>query len=68
MRGELCRRILRTPVSKLLYLLLLCWSGGLYVAAYVAAAHASQVLAGIAVAIAVLLATDQLPAAWRDLD
>lgn len=62
MRSKLRGAILRAPVFKLFELALFLAAAALYVGAYMTAAHMGQVIAAVAVVIAILLVANQFPA------
>ena len=68
MHLRLLRICLKAPVARLGHMLLLLSAATVYVAGFRRDAHAAQALAGIAVAVATLLLTNQLPPHLSDGD
>ncbi len=68
MHLRLLRICLKTPIARLAHILLLLGSAAVYLVSARRDAHGAQVLAGIALAIAVLLVFNQLAPEMPDGD
>lgn len=68
MHLRLLRICLKAPIARVAHVLLLLGSAAVYLVSARRDAHAAQILAGIALAVAVLLVFNQFPAGTPDGD